>query len=508
MLSLLLIIPLIGVLLLSSIEVESIKSESHMKRVALGTSIVNFLVSIVVWQEFDSSTSEYQFTQEFNSVNFCHLHIGVDGISLYFVLLTTFLTPICILSNWENIKHSLKYFLMAFLVLETLLIAVFVVLDLLLFYVFFESVLIPLFLIVGIWGGSNTRVRAAYLLFLYTLFGSLFMLLAFLVIYYNVGSTDFQVVSLSEMNLDSQKLLWLAVFISMAIKTPFIPFHIWLPRAHAEAPLGGSIILAGLILKLATYGYMRIMLQFLPDASYYFSPLVQTIAVITIIYGSLVTLRQTDFKALVAYSSIAHMGVVVLGLFSNTVQGIEGAIILSIAHAFVSPALFILVGGVLYDRYHTRTIRYYRGLVAYMPLFTLFFFLFSIFNAAVPLSGNWIGEVLALTGIFQQNLLVGILGSTGIVLSAAYSIWLFNRISFGSFSKYLGYTTDLTRREFMLLLPLLICTVLLGIFPNIVLDTIHMSVSTLIYSVNPLYALVHKLKNRESLFCFFPAPLL
>lgn len=275
-------------------------------------------------------------------------------------------------------------------------------------------------------------MRAAYLLFLYTLFGSLFMLLAFLIIFNNVGSTDFDVVSLSEIDSDSQKIIWLAIFISMAIKTPLWPFHIWLSRAHAEAPLAGSVILAGLILKLATYGYMRILIQFLPDATSYFSPLVQTIAVITLIYASLTTLRQTDFKALVAYSSIGHMAVVVLGLFSNTVQGFEGAILLSIAHGFVSPALFILVGGVLYDRYHTRVIRYYRGMVVYMPLFSLLFFLFTIFNAAVPLSANWAGEILCLTGIFQRNPIIAVLGATGIVLSAGYSIWLYNRIAFGS----------------------------------------------------------------------------
>jgi len=469
--------------MLAPMQGNTVQSESQMKRLALGTSLINFLLSIVLWGMFDSSTSESQFTQEFNQVNFCHLHIGVDGISLYFVLLTTFITPICILSNWENIKEELKYFLMCFLVLETLLIAVFVVLDILLFYVFFESVLIPLFLIVGIWGGSATRVRAAFLLFLYTLFGSLFMLLAFLVIYNNVGSTDFQVVSLSEINLESQKLLWLAVFISMAIKTPLLPFHVWLPRAHAEAPLAGSVILAGLILKLATYGYMRILIQFLPDATSYFSPLVQTIAVITLIYASLATLRQTDFKALVAYSSIGHIAVVVLGLFSNTIQGIDGALLLSIAHGVVSPALFILVGGVLYDRYHTRTIRYYRGITVYMPLFSIMFFVFTIFNAAVPLSANWAGEFLCLAGAFQRNPVFAVLGSTGIVLSAAYSIWLYNRIAFGSWSKYLNYTTDLTRREFMLLLPLLFVAVVFGIFPNIILDSVHATTSGLLYSI-------------------------
>ncbi|RYE15044.1 MAG: NADH-quinone oxidoreductase subunit M [Rickettsiales bacterium] len=489
MLTSLLAVPLAGVIALVPITNTSPHSGSRMKRVALGVSLLNFIISMVLWGEFDSSTSEYQFTQEFlaNQVTFCHLQIGIDGISLYFVLLTTFITPICILSNWDSIIHGLKYFLIAFLVLETLLIAVFVVLDILLFYIFFESVLIPLFLIVGIWGGSATRVRAAFLLFLYTLFGSLFMLLAFLVMYYNVGSTDFGVLALSEIHPDSQRLLWLAIFVSMAIKTPTWPFQIWLLRAHAEAPVAGSVILAAIVLKLATYGYMRILLQFFPDASDYFSPLVQTVAVITIIYASLATLRQTDFKAMIAYSSVAHMGVVLLGLSSNTIQGIEGAILLGIAHAFVSPALFILLGGVLYDRYHTRTIRYYRGMTAYMPLFSLFFFLFTIFNSAVPLSVNWAGEFLSLTGTFQQNALAAFLGSTGIVLSAGYSIWLYNRISFGSWSKYLSYTTDLTRREFMLLLTLLIPTVLFGIFPNVILDTLHVSVSTLLYSTNPLF---------------------
>lgn len=486
MLSLLLIIPIIGALSIVPIEENMAKPQSisNMKKVALGASLLNFVVSIVLWAEFDSSTTEYQFTQEFlaQQVTFCHINIGIDGISLYFVLLTTFIIPVCILSNWDNITYSIKYFLMSFLILETLLIAVFVVLDILLFYIFFESVLIPLFLIIGIWGGSSRRVRAAYLLFLYTLFGSLFMLLSFLVIYYNTGTTDFNIVSLSEISFESQKLLWLGIFLSIAIKTPLLPFNTWLTYAHSEAPVGGSIVLAGVILKLATFGYIRILLQFFPDASYYFSPLVQTIAVVTIIYASLVTLRQTDFKKLVAYSSVAHAATMVLGLFSNTIQGIEGAIMLGIAHGVVSPALFFLVGGVLYDRYHTRTIRYYRGITAYIPLFSMFFFVFSIFNAAVPLSANWIGEFIALTGVFSQNIIIGLLASSGIVLSAGYSIWLYNRISFGASSKYLKYTTDLNRREFMVLLPLIIIAIIFGIFPNIVLDTLHASVSTLIYT--------------------------
>ena len=469
--------------------------ETTIKQIALFTTVLNFLVIIVIWSQFDSSQSDYQFQTEFHvseQVNFCHFHLGLDGISLYFVLLTTFIMPICILSNYDNIQHQLKYFLIAFLILESLLIATFVVLDIMLFYVFFESVLIPLFLIVGIWGGSASRVRASFLLFLYTLFGSLFMLLAFLVIYYNVGSTDFQVISLNEISLESQKILFLCIFLSIAVKTPLLPFHVWLPRAHAEAPLGGSVVLAGLILKLATYGYMRILNQFLPDATNYFMPVVQAISVITLIYASLATLRQTDFKALVAYSSIGHMAVVVLGLFSNTIQGQDGALLLSVAHGVVSPALFILCGGVLYDRYHTRIIRYYRGITAYMPVFSILFFVFTIFNAATPLSANWTGEFLSLAGIFQRNPIVALLASTGIVLSAAYSIWLYNRIAFGEYSKFLSPANDISRREYMLLLPLLFVCVGLGVLPNVLLDQVHTSVSTLMYA---LYC-------RKEAFCY------
>lgn len=483
MILLLLIIPLIGCLALLPITEGSTINNSRMKSIALATSLINFLVSIVLWAQFDSNTTQYQFVQEFNQLSFCHLNVGIDGISLYFVLLTTFITPICILSNWDDINKRLKYFLISFLVLETLQIAVFVVLDLLLFYVFFESVLIPLFLVVGIWGASEARIRASFLLFLYTLFGSLFMLLAIMVIYYNVGTTDLQLISLYEISLDSQKILWLAFFLSFAIKTPLVPFHIWLPRAHAEAPLAGSILLAAIILKLATYGYLRILLPIFPDATSYFSPLIQTIAVITLIYSSLATLRQVDLKAYIAYSSVAHMAVVVLGIFSNTIQGIEGAILLSIAHGFVSPALFICVGGILYNRYHTRIINYYRGMALFMPVFTIVFFIFTIFNTAIPLSLNWVGELLALSGTFQRSPVIAVLGATGIVLSACYSIWLYNRISYGQFSPYLKPTKDITRREFYLLLPLLIATLVFGLFPNIILDTLHTSVSTLLYNI-------------------------
>lgn len=334
-----------------------------------------------------------------------------------------------------------------------------------------------------LYGSGEAKIRSALLLFLYTLAGSLFMLLAILEINNYVGSTDFQLISLSEINLNSQKLLWLGFFIAFAIKTPLWPMTGWLYRAHADSPLAGSIILAATILKLATYGYLRVLIHFLPDATYYFSPLVQTIALITIIYASLATIVQQDTKALIAYSSISHMGVVLLGLFSNTIQGIEGAILLALAHGFVSPALFICVGGVIYDRCGIRIIPYIKGLVTYMPVFTILFFIFTLCNTGIPLSLNFLGEQLALIGIWEKSPLAAILGSTGIVFSACYSIYLYNRLSYGSYSPNLKPLKDISRREFMLLISLLIPTVVLGIYPNVILDSIHFSVTTLLYNI-------------------------
>ena len=491
------LIPVVGLFLVSTAKTYSnnanttiINSDNNIKQIALITSIITFAVSLLLPILFDPNTPEYQFTYSFgNNLPFTsNYQIGVDGISLYFVVLTTFLFPISFLASWKmessvNNSNNVKFFAATLLALEVLLILLFVVTDLMMFYIFFESVLIPLFLIVGIWGGGPNRVRAAFLLFLFTLIGSLFMLLSILTISYNTGSTDFQILNNYIIDSNFQKIVWLGIFISMAIKFPLWPVYSWLYRAHAEAPIAGSILLAGIVLKMATYGSLRILLQLLPDASYYFSPFVQTLAVMSVIYASLATLRQTDFKALVAYSSVGHMGIVALGLFSNSIQGVEGSILLSLAHGLVSPALFILVGAVLYDRFHTRTIRYYRGVVNYMPLFSIFFFLFSIANAGVPLTANWIGEVLCLMGGYDMNPIVGTLAASGIVLSAAYSIWLFNRITFGAYSNYLNYTTDMNRREFNLILPLFIITVILGIMPNIVIDNIDLSVSTLLYNV-------------------------
>jgi NADH-ubiquinone oxidoreductase chain 4 len=532
MITLLLIVPIIGSLLLIPIKEESISSVSNennnlavkgvashllintvsagdiyssnqkMKNIALFTSLINLFISIILWVQFDSNTTTFQFVSEFKEISFCHLNMGVDGISLFFVLLTTFITPIALLSNYSNITNNLKYFLISFLILETLQIATFVSLDLLLFYIFFESVLPILFIVIILYGAGEDRVRSALLFFLYTLAGSLFMLLAILQISNYLGSTDYVLISLSEISLESQKILWAAFFLAFAVKTPMWPFHLWLFRAHRDAPLAASIILAATILKLASYGMLRILINFFPDASNYFSPFVQTLAVITIIYASLATIIQQDTKGLIAYSSISHMGVVVLGIFSNSIQGIEGAILLALAHGFVSPALFICVGGILYDRFHSREIMYYRGLVLVMPVFTILFFIFILCNTGIPLSLNFLGEQLSLLGIWNRNPIVSVLGASGIVLSACYSIYLYNRISYGSYSPYLNPVKDINRREFNLLIALLIPTILLGIFPNVLLDALHVSVTSLLFNTpfNPFFLIkpeliMNKLEN-------------
>lgn len=468
--------------------------------------------------------TQFQFIFEIN-----HFSFGVDGISIFFVLLTTFITPIAIFSSYElygnfspaaALAHTtptspaygmalgrengsiiakgvqgkelfsndnpetlkLKIFLISLLLLESLQICAFVSLDLLLFYVFFESVLPVLFILIVVFGHGENRFRSAFLLFLYTLAGSLPMLLSILTIYAYLGSTDYQLISFNEISLESQKLLWLGFFIALAVKTPLVPFSIWLPKAHGDSPLAGSIILAATILKLATYFYLRVLINYLPDASNYFSPMVQTIAVISIIYASLATIVQEDTKRLIAYSSVAHMGVVVLGLFSNTLHGIEGAILLSLAHGWVSPALFICVGGIVYERTGTRIIYYIRGLANIMPIFTIMFFLFTLANTGIPLSLNFLGEQLALMGIWEVNPIVAALGASGILLSACYSLFLMNRLSYGDYSPYLYPVKDLNRREYHLLLALIIPTFFFGIFPNVILDGLHMVGTSLLYN--------------------------
>nr|AEF33910.1 NADH dehydrogenase subunit 4 [Flammulina velutipes] len=457
------------------------KKELLMRQIALTTSLINFFISLFLLYLFDSNNSHYQFISEFNQLNFCHFNFGIDGISIFFVLLTTFVTPIAILSNYYNITNNFKVILISLLILESLQICAFVSLDLLLFYVFFESILPILFIVIVIFGHGNDRFRSAFLFFLYTLTGSLPMLLSILMINSFIGSTDFSLIALYDISFNYQIILWIGFFIALAVKTPLYPMIIWLPKAHADSALSGSIILAATVLKLATYGYLRVLINMLPDATNFFNPFVLTIAVISIVYASFSTIVQQDTKRLIAYSSIAHMGVVVLGLFSNTIQGIQGGILMGIAHGFVSPALFICVGGVIFDRLHTRTILNIRGLVTYMPVFTILFFLFTLANTGIPLTLNFLGEQLSLIGIFERNPIIAVIGASGIVLSAIYSMFLYNRISYGSYSPLLNPLKDISRREFMLLFSLLIPTILLGLFPNILLECLNLSVSKLLY---------------------------
>jgi NADH-ubiquinone oxidoreductase chain 4 len=465
------------------------EGKQQMKNIAIITSLINLYISLFLWYEFDSSITHYQFTEindsfiNLSQFKYLNLKFGVDAISLYFVLLTTFVTAIALLSSYNLNSKYVKLFFVSFLLLETLQICAFVSLDLLLFYIFFESVLPILFIVIVIFGHGKDRFRSAYLFFLYTLAGSLPMLLSILTINSYIGSTDFQLISLSEISLESQKYLWLGFFIAFAVKTPLYPFIIWLPKAHSDSPLAGSILLAGTILKLATYGYLRVLINFLPDATNYFSPLIQTVAIISLIYASFSTIIQQDTKRLIAYSSVAHMAVVVLGLFSNNLPGIEGAILLAIGHGFVSPALFICVGGIIYERTGTRNINYIRGLVSYMPVFSILFFIFTLCNTGIPLSLNFLGEQLSLIGIFEQNPIIASLAATSILLSACYSIFLFNRLSYGNLSPYLPPLKDINRREFILLISLLLPTVIFGIFPNIILSSLHMSVSSLLYNI-------------------------
>jgi len=475
----LLCLPVLGAILIALFPSSATR---QMKVVALTVSLINFLLSLNLWIFFDNSTSKFQFVTQLDWFEFLNMqwYIGIDGISLFFIILTTFLVPVCLLISWSSITHLVKEFLVAFLFLETFMIAVFCMLDLILFYVFFESVLIPMFLIIGVWGSRERKIRAAYQFFLYTLIGSLFMLLAILLIYFQVGTTDLQVLMTTEFSERRQFFLWLAFFLSFAVKVPMIPFHIWLPEAHVEAPTSGSVILAGILLKLGTYGFLRFSIPLFPEATVYFTPLIYTLSVLGIIYASFTTLRQIDLKKIIAYSSVAHMGFVTLGLFSLNTQGIEGAILLMLSHGFVASALFLCIG-ILYDRTHTRLIRYYGGLVQTMPLFSFFFFVFTLGNLSLPGTSSFVGEFLILLGVFQTNTFIATLAATGMILGGAYSIWLYNRVVFGNLKPiYLNQFADLNRREFFILLPFVVCIFWMGVYPSIFLESFHLSVANIL----------------------------
>ena len=464
----------------------SLINNIRIKSIALTTSIINLVVSLIMFILFDFSSKQFQFIEEHYQISYFDIYLGVDGLSIYFILLTTIIMPIAILSNWNSIQSkNVLSFVVIMLLLETLLLAVFLVLDVLLFYIFFESILPPLFLLIGLFGSSN-KVRASFYLFLYTLLGSLFMLLSIVAMSSIMGTTDFDALSKSNFNYVTQLFLFYGIFIAFAVKTPVIFLNTWLLKAHVESPLSGSIILAGIVLKLSLYGIFRLILPLLPKASLNYTYIIYVIGVITIIYASFSTLRTIDIKELIAYSSVSHAAVYLIGAFSNTIQGIEGSIALGLAHGFVSSGLFICAGGILYDRSSTRLITYYRGMAQVMPIFSVLFFILSLGNSGTPLTLNFIGEFMSLYGVFERMPLLGVLASTSIVFSAAYTIFMYNRIVFGgSYSIYFVENIgDVTRREFIMLLVFVVLTVLFGIYPAPILDGLHYSVSSLIYSIN------------------------
>ena len=473
MLEILILLPLIGSFFILFVPKDNI---ILIRNIALNSSLVTFLVSAVLWVGFDSFVSKFQFITKIQWLSVLNINfiLGIDGIGLLFVVLTTLIFPICILSSWKNIKKNLKEYMILLLIMESLLIIVFTILDLLLFYVFFESILIPMFLMIGIWGSRRRKIRASYLLFFYTLFGSVLMLVAIMAIYAQTGSTDYQTLLLSNFSENKQKFLWLAFFLSFASKIPMVPVHIWLPEAHVEAPTTGSVILAGILLKMGSYGFIRFSIPLFPYASLYFTPLVYTVAVISIVYTSLTAIRQTDLKRIIAYASIAHMNLIMLGLFSLNIQGIEGSLIQMISHGVVSSALFLCVG-IVYDRHHSRLLKYYSGMVLVMPVFISIFLLFTFANAALPGTCNFVGEILLFTGIFQDNIFITIFAATGIILSGAYSLWLFNRIAYGNLKiQHIKGFSDLNKREFHVLLPLVFLTIFLGIYPEVLFNKIHL----------------------------------
>tara|TARA_B110000208_G_scaffold44361_1_gene58830 strand:- start:7337 stop:8773 length:1437 start_codon:yes stop_codon:yes gene_type:complete len=472
MLELLILTPIIGSFILLFMPSNNVY---WIRMIALYTSLFTFIISILIWLFFDYGVSNFQFVSSFlwfSSFNI-NVFVGIDSISLLFIILTTLIFPLCILNSWKSVSIYLKEYMILFLVMESLLLIVFSVLDLLLFYVFFESILIPMYLLIGVWGSRTRKIRASYMFFFYTLGGSVLLLLSIMAIYAEVGTTDYQVLLLHEFSPFRQKVLWLAFFISFASKVPMVPFHIWLPEAHVEAPTTGSVVLAGILLKLGTYGFIRFSIPLFPYATLYFTPFLYTLATIGVVYTSLTAIRQTDLKRVIAYASVAHMNMILLGLFSLNIQGVEGSIFQMISHGIVSSALFLCVG-VIYDRHHTRLIKYYSGLVHTMPLFISIFLMFMFANAALPGTCNFIGEFLILTGIFQDNLFITILSATSVVLSAVYSLWLFNRIAYGNLKvQYIKQFYDINYREFMVLVPLIFLTIFLGVFPDAILNKLH-----------------------------------
>ena len=479
-LSAIIFIPLIGAFFIFVTKGVQKNVEKNSKYVAIFSSLTNFLLSIFLWYSFDTTTADFQFVEKKNWIEgFINFQLGVDGISILFILLTTFIAPVCIFSAIHSIKFKIKEFLIAILVMETLMLGVFCSLDLVIFYLFFEGGLIPMFLIIGIWGGPK-RVYSAFKFFLFTLLGSVLMLVAIISIYWITGTSD--VIKLLDIRIPTeyQYLLWLAFFSSFAVKLPMWPVHTWLPDAHVEAPTAGSVILAAILLKMAGYGFLRFSLGLFPVASDYFTPLIFTLSIMAIIYTSLVALMQEDMKKLIAYSSVAHMGFVTLGIFSLTKQGLEGSIIQMISHGLISAALFLCVG-VVYDRFHSRMISSYGGLVNIMPKYSLVFIIFVLAALGLPGTSGFVGEFLVLVGVLQKNILVAILASLGVILAAAYMLWLYKRVIFGKIANSeIKIMTDLNKTEIYIFSSLAFLILFFGVYPEPLFNTIDISVNNLI----------------------------
>ena len=483
-LSALLILPAAGALLILTVRGDGEGAKASARWIALWTTLITFIVSLYGWTQFDTAKAGFQLVESHDWFSHVILYkLGVDGISMPFVLLTTFLMPICIIASWTSIDKRVNEYMIAFLALETLMIGVFCALDLVLFYLFFEGGLIPMFLIIGVWGGKR-RVYAAFKFFLYTLAGSLLMLLAIMTMYWTAGTTDIEVLLKTAFAPGMQKWLWLAFFASFAVKMPMWPVHTWLPDAHVEAPTAGSVILAGILLKMGGYGFLRFSLPMFPDASVYFAPLVFAMSIIAIIYTSLVALVQEDMKKLIAYSSVAHMGFVTMGLFAANTQGVQGAVYQMISHGLVSGALFLCVG-VVYDRMHTREIAAYGGLVNRMPRYAVVMLLFTLANVGLPGTSGFVGEFLTLIGAFQANSWVALFATTGVILSAAYALYLYRRAIFGVLDKpSLMYIEDLNLREIVTLVPLFVLTIYYGVHPQPILDASAASIDALLQGFN------------------------
>ncbi|HHI82612.1 MAG TPA: NADH-quinone oxidoreductase subunit M [Rhizobiales bacterium] len=479
LLSLLIALPAIGALFVLAIRGNDAIALRNMRQIALAASAITFGVSLLLWTGFDFNTSGFQFEQEYVWMGKLNYHVGVDGISVLFVILTTLLMPLAILASWK-VETRVKEYMIAFLMLEALLIGVFVALDLVLFYVFFEGGLIPMFLIIGVWGGKN-RVYASFKFFLYTLLGSVLMLVAIMAMYWQAGTSD-MVAILNDPKFPPamQTWLWLAFFASFAVKLPMWPVHTWLPDAHVEAPTAGSVILAAILLKMGGYGFLRFSLPMFPLASEMFAPLIYVLSIAAIIYTSLVALAQEDMKKLIAYSSIAHMGFVTLGIFTMTRQGIDGAMFQMISHGLVSGALFLSVG-VIYDRMHTREIAAYGGLAQRMPGYAMIIMIFTMANVGLPGTSGFIGEFLTMMGAFRHDTWIAAVAASGVIFSAAYALWLYRRVVFGDLIKEsLKAITDLTPREKLTFAPLAVMTILLGVYPSLVTDIIAPATEALI----------------------------